>query len=142
MSEEGWLAEVVWAGEQVFLGSDDKGHSVIYDNRPDGKNRGIGPMRALLATLGACSGMDVVALLNKRRQKLTSLKIQLNGDRPQHGYPRPYKSIQLKYLISGIDLKKEIVDKVVNESMERFCSVAATLRPGVKIEYSYEILSG
>ena len=142
MSEQHWLAEVAWAGEQVFLGSDDKGHSVIYDSRTDGMTRGIGPMRALLTTLGACSGMDIVAILNKRKQKLTSLKIRLTGERPLHGYPKPYKSIQLEYLITGVRLKKAYVDKAVKDSMTKFCSVAATLRPGVKIDYIYEILPG
>ncbi len=129
MSDAAWLAEVTWAGEQIFLGSDDVGHSVIYDNNPDKTDRGIGPMRALLATLGACSGMDVVALLKKKKQKLTSVKILLNGERPQQGYPRPYKTIQLKYLIAGIDLNKEYVKQAVDDSMTKFCSVGGDPAP-------------
>ncbi len=142
MSDVSWLAEITWAGEQLFLGSDDSGHSAICDDNPDKRDRGIGPMRALLATLGACSGMDVVALLKKKKHELTSLKILLNAERPQQGCPRPYKTIQLKYLIACVDLNKEYVREAVDDSMMKFCSVAATLRPGVKIIYSYEILSG
>lgn len=86
--------------------------------------------------------MDVVALLKKRKQNLTSLKILLNGERPQHGHPRPYKTIQLRYVIAGVDLNKEYVKAAVDDSMTKFCSVAATLRPGVKINYTYELSSG
>jgi len=64
----------------------------------------------------------------------------LKGERPQSGYPRPYKAIEVKYILSGESLKKEDVDEAVEQSMVKFCSVAATLRPGVKITYSYELL--
>ncbi len=78
----------------------------------------------------------------EKKQKLTSRKILINGQRSQQGCPRPYKTIQLKYLIAGIDLNREYVRQAVEDSMTKFCSVAATLRPGVKINYNYEILSG
>ncbi len=141
MSELEWQAEVQWAGKMLFLGSDDKGHTIAYDSSEDGVNRGISPMRSLLTSLGACSGMDVVALLNKRKQKLASLKVLLKGERPKSGFPRPYKAIEVKYVISGDALRKEFVEEAVDESMEKFCSVAATLRPGVKITYSYELVA-
>jgi len=97
-------------------------------------------MRSFLTSLGACSGMEVVALLSKRKRKLGSLRGLLKGERPQSGYPRPYKAIEVKYLLSGESLKKEDVDEAVEQSMVKFCSVAATLRPGVKITHSYELL--
>ncbi len=140
MSEGDWDAEVQWAGKMLFLGSDDRGHTLVYDSSEEGVGRGIGPMRSLLTSLGACSGMDVVALLNKRKQKPASLRVLLKGERPQSGYPRPYKAIEVKYILSGESLKKEDVDEAVEQSMVKFCSVAATLRPGVKITHSYELL--
>jgi putative redox protein len=100
---------------------------------------GIGPMRALLTSLGACSGMDVVAILGKRKQELRSLKVVLKGERPEHGYPKPWLSVHVKYVLSG-DLETKFVQEAIDESMAKFCSVAATLRPGVKITHSYEIL--
>ena len=138
MSDENWLADVTWAGDGVFLGSDFDGHVVVYDSA-DEKPKGIGPMRAVLTSLGACTGMDIVAILKKRKQELKSLKVLLKGTRPKFGLPKPWQSIEVKYLISGKNLKREFVDEAVNESMTKFCNVAATLRPGVKISHSYEI---
>ncbi len=138
MSNENWLAEVSWAGDDVFLGSDRAGHSVVYDSS-DSEQIGIGPMRALLTSLGACSGMDVVAILKKRKQKPTSLKILLTGERPEFGYPKPWTSIRVKYLIAGEGLEERFVKEAVDDSMSKFCSVSATLKPGVRISYSYEI---
>ena len=137
MSSDEWLAEVSWAGGYLFVGSDDDGHSLIYDS--DNPNqKGISPMRALLTSLGACSGMDVVAILGKRKQKLESLRVQMKGTRPEHGYPKPWQTIEMRYLLTG-DLDDKFVREAVEESMAKFCSVAATLKAGVKITYSYEI---
>ena len=138
MASDDWLAEVSWTKDNVFLGSDTKGHTVVYDSS-DEVPRGIGPMRALLTSLGACSGMDVVAILKKRKQHLRTLKIQLTGERPAHGLPKPWKAIHMKYILSGDGLQKKYIEEAVKESTEKFCSVGATLSPTAKITWSYEI---
>lgn len=140
MESDKWLAEVDWAGENVFLGSDTSGHTVVYDSS-DGTAKGIGPMRSLLTSLGACSGIDVVAILGKRKQHLKTLKILLSGERPEHGLPKPWTSIHIKYVLSGEGLEKKYVEEAVRESVEKFCSVGATLTPTAKITHSYEIVS-
>lgn len=140
MGTDKWLAEVDWAGENVFLGSDTSGHSVIYDSA-DGVSKGIGPMRSLLTSLGACSGIDVVAILAKRKQKLRSLKILLSGERPEHGLPKPWTAIHIRYVLSGEALEKKYVEEAVRDSVEKFCSVGATLSPTAKITHSYEIVT-
>jgi len=139
LSELSWLAEVVWNEGNVFLGTDSSGHTVVYDSS-EGTAKGVGPMRALLTSLGACTGMDVVAILNKRKQKLKSLKILLSGERPEHGLPRPWTSIHVKYLLSGDSLERRYVEEAIRDSTEKFCSVGATLQPTAKITHSYEIV--
>jgi putative redox protein len=133
------MAEVKWDEGNVFLGSDTSGHTVVYDST-DGVQKGIGPMRALLTSLGACTGMDVVAILGKRKQKLTSLRIHLTGERPEHGLPKPWTSIHVKYILSGDHLEKKYVEEAIKDSTEKFCSVGATLQPTAKITHSYEIV--
>jgi putative redox protein len=140
LSKNEWLAEVSWSGENMFLGSDTSGHTVVYDSS-ERIQKGISPMRALLTSLGACTGMDVVAILNKRRQKLKSLKILLSGGRPEHGLPKPWTSIHVKYVLSGDALETRFVEEAIKDSTEKFCSVGATLKPTAKITYSYEIIS-
>ena len=139
MHDPEWLAEVSWSEGNLFVGTDTTGHSVVYDSG-EGITRGIGPMRALLTSLGACTGMDVVAILKKRKQKLSSLKILLSGERPDHGLPKPWTAIHIKYVLSGESLRKEFVEEAVSESSEKFCSVGATLQPTAKITHSYEIV--
>ena len=139
MSEAPWLAEVNWSGENVFLGTDTSGHTVVYDSS-DGVSVGVSPMRALLTSLGACTGMDVVAILKKRKQKLRSLKVRLSGERPKYGLPKPWTSIHIKYILAGDSLDKKYVEEAIDESTEKFCSVGATLQPTAKITHSYEIV--
>ncbi|MGA2198609.1 MAG: OsmC family protein [Nitrososphaerales archaeon] len=133
---------VDWVEGYTFVGSDGSGHSAVFDANATGVSRGITPMNALLASLGACSGMDVVAVLGKRRQELTSLKVSISGLRPEFGYPKPYTSISLKYVLTGKNLRKKFVDEAVRGSMEKYCSVAATVNARAKIDYSYEIAEG
>jgi putative redox protein len=129
---------VNWASGNVFLGTDTAGHTVVYDSGAAAK--GIGPMRALLTSLGACAGMDVVSILQKRGQKLKSLKVLLSGERPEHGLPKPWTSIHMKYVVSGEDLDSKYVEEAIRESTEKFCSVGATLTPTAKISHSFEIV--
>lgn len=133
------MAEVAWTGENVFIGTDLLGHSVVYDSSED-VAKGISPMRAVLTSLGACTGMDIVAILKKRKQKLTSLRVMLKGERPKHGLPKPWTSIHVKYVLSGDKLERKYVEEAIKDSTEKFCSVGATLAPTAKITYSYEIL--
>jgi putative redox protein len=139
LTEPGWLAEVTWSGDSVFLGTDTSGHTVIYDSEDTAK--GIGPMRAVLTSLGACTGMDIVAILKKRKQKLKSLKILVSGGRPQYGVPKPWTSIHIRYVLSGEPLETKYVEEAIRDSTEKFCHVAASLRPTATITHSYEIVS-
>lgn len=137
--------EVKWVEEDLFMGSDEAGHSVVFDSalptpakaRP--RPKGIGPMNALLTSLGACSGMDVAAILQKRKQKLRSLTVAVSGKRPKYGYPKPFTEIHLRYLVGGEDIEERYVKEAVTDSITKFCSVAATIDGKAKISYSYEI---
>ena len=138
MSEGDWDAEVQWAGKMLFLGSDDRGHTLVYDSSEDG----VGGDRphAFPPHFPRCLLRDGWSRCSTRGNRSWAPQGPLERERPQSGYPRPYKAIEVKYILSGESLKKEDVDEAVEQSMLKFCSVAATLRPGVKITYSYELL--
>lgn len=123
----------------MFLGTDNSGHTVVYDEA-EGVQKGIAPMRALLTSLGACTGMDIVAILKKRNQNLKSLKVKLSGERREHGLPKPWTAIHVKYILSGVGLERKYVEEAINDSTDKFCSVGATLTPTAKISHSYEIV--
>ena len=140
--------DVEWVEDEVFVGRDDDGHSIVFDSHlpasPRGKKtpRGIGPMNALLTSLGACSGMEVVAILLKRKQKLGSLKVEVSGRRNRYGYPKPFSEIHVKYLVGGERLDEDLVKEAVNDTTTKYCSVATTIGGTARITFSYEMVRG
>lgn len=139
MSEDKWLAEVSWAGENTFLGTDMAGHTVVYDSAA-GNQKGISPMSSLLTSLGACTGMDIVAILKKRKQNLKSLRVLVSGERPEFGHPKPWTAVHVKYVLSGESLEVKYVEEAIKDSTEKFCAVGATMQPTAKITHSYELV--
>ena len=137
--------EVKWVEDDLFVGSDEAGHSVVFDSalptpaRARPRPRGIRPTNALLTSLGACSGMDVAAILQKRKQKLRSLTVTVSGKRLKYGYPKPFTEIHLRYLVGGEDIEERYVKEAVTDSITKFCNVAATVSGNAKLSYSYEI---
>lgn len=137
--------EVRWVEDDLFIGTDGAGHSVVFDSglpspsKTKPNPRGIGPMNALLTSLGACSGMDVTAILLKRKQTLSSLRVEVSGKRPQYGYPKPFTEVHLLYHVGGRSLEEKYVKEAVTDGATKFCSVVATINQAVKVTYSYEI---
>jgi putative redox protein len=137
--------DVDWVEGDTFVGRDEEGHSIVFDfsisaspSRKAGP-KGIGPMNALLTSLGACSGMDVAVILLKRRQKFGSLRVEVSGRRPQYGHPKPFTEIHLRYLLAGAALEERYVKEAVSDSITKFCSVVATINDKAKVSFSYEI---
>jgi putative redox protein len=132
--------KVKWVDGSQFVASDATGHSVVMDVSKEhgGEGSGFGPMQLLLVALGGCSGMDVVDILRKQRQKLESLELHVSGERVSE-HPRVYGKVHVEYRVKGKDLKEKFVQRAVELSQKKYCSVAATLRPKAEVSYNYII---
>jgi putative redox protein len=131
-------ATVKWVAGEEFIVKLPSGHSVPFD--ADRKhNAAPGPMEMLLGALGACTSVDVVMILAKKRQKLTSLEIQISGDRASEP-PAVWTKIEMVYRLAG-DLEDKAVRDAIELSQFKYCSVAAMLRKTAEITYSFEIVS-
>ena len=100
---------------------------------------GFSPTELLLAGAGACAAWDVIEIMRKRRRPLTSLAVRVEGDqtaKPPHAYER----VHLHFTVSGPGLEHAELQRVLRLSLDRYCSVLATIRPGTKIEESIEII--
>jgi len=129
---------VVWKGDMAFEANVD-GHSVIMDALPaaGGKDLGPTPKPLLMASLGGCTGMDVISLARKMRQEVESFEIRLQGTITEE-HPMHYQAIHLIYVFRGKNLDPEKLKKAIDLSQEKYCGVSATLKAGVLI--TYEIL--
>ena len=104
-----------------------------------GSNQGARPMELVLMALGSCAAMDILSILKKQRQKVNNLKIEINGKRDLESVPAVFTEINLEFMFSGnIDNNK--VERAVELSMKKYCSVSAMLEKSVKISYSINIM--
>lgn len=117
--------------DSLMLVAHTDNHSVIMESDHYGKKRALSPMELLLASLGGCSGMDVISILNKMNSPPREFWVELEGERAEE-HPRVYTRITVTYRFKGVE--KEKAERAVNLSLEKYCSVAAILkRSGVEI---------
>jgi putative redox protein len=119
----------------------EEGNSIMMDGSPDigGINKGMRPMQVLLASLGGCSSMDVLSILNKQKQIVSDYKVVLKGDRVKEGDVSLFRDIHVKFIFKGDNLDPDKVDRAIKLSMEKYCSVTKTLEPTARITTSFEI---
>jgi putative redox protein len=129
-------ATVKWVGGEEFVAQMPSGHAVPFDT--DRKhNAAPGPMEMLLGALGACSSVDVISILAKKRQNLVSLEIVISGERAANP-PAVWTKIDMVYRLSGAVEEKAARD-AIELSQTKYCSVAAMLRKTAEITYRFEI---
>ncbi len=133
---------VVWKGDMAFEARGNSGQSFTMDAYPEagGHNSGPTPVEALLGSLAACSAMDVISILRKKQQIVTSYRIEVTGERTAEGeWPRPFESIVIKHILTGENLEESAVARSIELSDQKHCTVVATLRSAPHITTSYEI---
>jgi len=97
------------------------------------------PIQILLCSAGACTGMDVISILRKKRQKVSAYEIALEGVRRDE-HPRGFTSIAMVHRFHGADLNPAAIDEAIRLSHDKYCSVLSSLKPGVTITSRFEIL--
>ncbi len=127
-----------WLGDMNFEGEDPDGQTFKMGPVPDGGKRdGLVPMEMLLLGMAGCTGMDVVHLLEKKRQKPESLIVEITGEK-QKNPPRTWKTIHVRYIIKG-NVPKKAIEHAINLSMEKHCSCGIMLGATAKITSEYVI---
>jgi len=134
-------AKITYVKGLQFVGDSSSGHAVVMDGEPSvgGHNTGPRPMELLLLGAGGCSGMDVISILKKKRQEVTGLEIRVKGKKAED-YPKKFTHITLEFIVKGRNISEEAVKKAVELSMNKYCSVKATLDGAAKIVFSYKII--
>lgn len=131
-------AEVRWAGDELMIGLGPGNTSIVMDTKGERKSA-PSPMEALLMTVAGCTMVDVVSIMEKKRQPLSEYRIEISGERREE-HPRAFTKMHLKHIVKGENVKPEALGQAIELSEEKYCSVAATVRPAVEITTSFEIL--
>lgn len=103
-----------------------------------GLEGGLSPLQLLLAGIGSCSSVDVLNILAKQRQEVNDFKVEVNADKQSVDSHSEYKTINLKFILTG-DLDEKKVERAIELSIDKYCSVSKALEKGSEINYTYEI---
>ena len=126
-----------WITGKQFVGRDANNHSVVISGEDE--PNGLRPSQLLLLSLSACTAYDVVEILSKKRKPISMLEIITTGEHDPEA-PWPYRTIHMKFLLSGKDLTNKAVEQAIDLSEKKYCSVSATVRGVAKITTEYEII--
>jgi len=123
-----------------LVGKSDSNHWIPLDSVKSfgGAEAGTKPMEMLLISLGGCTAMDVLSLLKKMRQDVRNFDLEVDAERAE-GHPAVFTKIHLFYIIYGKNIKPENVDKAIDLSMNKYCSVTAMLKKSVDVTWDFEI---
>lgn len=128
-----------WVESQLMTGVDSFGHPLVIGSWPekDPEWSGLKPSDLLLLSAASCSAYDVVLILNKQRQPLRGLEITCTGE--QHpDPPHAFTHIHLHYIVKGeCDMRR--VNRAIELSENKYCSVINTLKPRVKFTSTFEV---
>lgn len=137
------VAKVKYTDGMQFVGEAGSGHAIVMDGDAEvgGNNTGLRPMELLLIGVGGCSGMDVVSILKKKRENITGLEVLVNGKKADE-HPKKYTDVDIEFIVKGKNLSDEAVKKAVQLSMDKYCSVKATIEGTAKVNFTYKIIEG
>lgn len=127
---------VKWVSGYQFVGMDSRNQASVLSGEDGG---GVSPSEMLLIALSSCTGYDVVEIMAKKRKQLSTLEIVATGERDD-APPWAYRTIHLLYRMAGENLTEKAVTQAIDLSLNKYCSVAATLRGVATISSDYEIL--
>lgn len=133
-------ARMTWAGGLKFEGTSVFGHKIATDASKEvgGKEEGFKPTELILYGIAGCTGIDIVRILEKQKQQLRSLEIRLTAHQNED-YPKPFHTIEVKYIASGPDLDEKKLAQAIALSESKYCVVSQTIARETKVVTSYEV---
>ncbi len=133
-------AKVTWHQRLTFTGTADTGFEVPLGSIPKvgGDDDGFHPTELVLVGLAGCTAMDVISILQKKRQDVTGFEVKAHAERATE-HPKVFTHVLVEYVITGHNLDPEAVERAVQLSREKYCTVNAMLSKAVTIDHKITI---
>lgn len=121
--------------------SSNPDYKIILDTSKEvgGNDEGIKPTELLLIGLAGCSSMDIISILNKKKQIIESYEVIIKGQRAS-SHPMVFTKINIIYNFKGVNIDEDAIKRAISLSKDKYCSVWAMLQKAADIEYSYNIV--
>lgn len=123
-----------------LVAKNENGNEIHIDGAPSigGEEAGFRPMQLLLAGIGGCSTMDIVSILEKQKQPIEDIKIEVTAERQKDVTPALFETIHVKFILKG-DLNEDKVKRAVDLSMTKYCSVTKIMEKTATVTYDFVI---
>ncbi|HAF08201.1 MAG: OsmC family protein [bacterium] len=133
--------EVEWKEDLRFFSKKGE-YEIVMNSSKDEEvmKNNFSPMELLLVSLAGCTGMDVISILKKMRQDVKNFKVTVTGERADE-HPKIYTRINIHYHFEGSGIEKDKVERAIELSYNKYCSVSAMLKKSSDMSYTYEIKS-
>lgn len=128
-------AKVVWDEKLKFTGVANSGYEVKMDTKVEsgGDDSAVRPTELVAIAVGGCTGMDVISILQKKRQDVTGLEVDVYADRAVD-HPRKFTAMTIEYIVTGRGIDPAAVERAVQLSEDKYCSVINTLVGNVEFK--------
>lgn len=133
-------ARIRWVEGVTMVGESGSGHALVMDGPPEfgGRNLGVRPMEMLLLGMGGCTQFDVLLILRKARQQVTTCVVELEAERAAED-PKVFTRIHAHFIVSGHNLKEQQVERAIRLSAKKYCSASIMLGATAEISHDFEI---
>ncbi len=133
-------SKVVWKGGLAFTGSAEEGYLIPLDAKKavGGHDLGFRPLQLVAIGLVGCTGMDVISILNKKRQEVSEFEVSAEIQRADE-HPKVFSKILITYTITGKDIDRDAVERAVELSETKYCPAQAMLKETVDISHKIVI---
>jgi putative redox protein len=123
-----------------FVAETGSGHLMCMDGAPEagGRNLAPRPMELVLAGTGGCTAFDVVLILKRGRHEVSGCEVKLQTDRAETD-PKVFTRINMHFVVTGKNLKPEVVERAVKLSAEKYCSASIMLGKTAEISHTFEV---
>lgn len=132
--------DCTWLGEMAFEANvNDFKIRIDAEEKVGGKNTGPRPKPLTLASLGGCTGMDVISILGKMRVKPDHFNVSVNGELTEE-HPKYYFKIHITYTFKGDNLPLDKIKKAINLSQDKYCGVSELIKKSAEITHEIVII--
>jgi len=130
---------VTWVEKQQYVGVDSSKHSIVMSSQNEENRTGSKPSDLLLVALGGCASVDLIEILHKQRQKVSGLQLIISGEQNADP-PWAFNKIHMDVVVRGRGLTAAPVERAVDLAVNKYCSVAATIRASAPITTSIRLV--
>lgn len=130
-----------WKGGLKFTGQSVYGHEISTDGskKVGGGEEGYQPLELVLFALAGCTGIDVKMIAEKMKQEITAFKINVSAEQKEE-HPRYISKANIEYVITGRNLKREMLERAISLSEEKYCVVGTTMNGKTEITHTLRII--